>query len=182
MRKQLKHFRLQHMNVLRNDFFSYRISYFAFVFVVLLVWSQQHLHIYNNKLCNLTKKRIITDWRIVSKFTKRKIVFVSMKKTQEVRSSLRLYHIFGCSAPKLLSPKLTWFGIKVSMFRTYCLHAALFKDDNLKILEINSRFSWLSILEISAHNNPISLSCQSGFYLFFKVVQCSHSKHHHASI
>ena len=53
----------------------------------------------------------------------------------------RLFHIFGSSDLKLFSPKLTWFGLVVSRFRTCCLRAALFGDGNLKILDINPGFS-----------------------------------------
>ena len=58
----------------------------------------------------------------------------------------KLFHIFGHSALKLFSSKLTWFGLIVSKFRTCCLRAALFDDDNLKILDINLGFSWFKVL------------------------------------
>ena len=49
--------------------------------------------------------------------------------------------MFEPSALKLFSPKLTWFGLMVSRMRTRCLHATLFENDNLKILDINPGLS-----------------------------------------
>ena len=58
----------------------------------------------------------------------------------------RLRHSFGSSAINLFSQKLTWFGLIGSTFRTCCLHAALFEDDDLKNLDINPGFSRFSVL------------------------------------
>ena len=47
---------------------------------------------------------------------------------------------FGPSALRLFLPKLTWFGLIVSRVRTCSLRPTLFRNDNLKKLDINPGF------------------------------------------
>lgn len=82
----------------------------------------------------------------------------------------KLFCIFGPSAFKLSSPNFTWLVFRVSRVRTCCLRAALFENNDLKILDIDSGladsvFSGFLYITTEVCDLPVS------FYLIFEGVQ-----------
>ena len=59
----------------------------------------------------------------------------------KLRCCGKVFHIFRPSALKRFLKKITWFDLMVSRYRTSCLRAALFENDNSKILDINPRLA-----------------------------------------
>ena len=81
----------------------------------------------------------------------------------------KLFYIFGPSAFKLSTPNFTWLVLRVSRVRTCCLRAALFENNDLKILDINSGladsvFSEFLYIATEVCDLPVS------FYLIFEGV------------